>query len=413
MAERPEVDLSGGKYDDFETMLSQKLGLKVILMRGWRSPDSLFIAETDIMQANMYGAEEQKKEAREKFAKTEAAMLGEKRANLSDRDPQVGMELTDNDLRALQKTGHITLRHGNAEREQAVIVLDPGDNPYFDKDPVLRFALNTHFENAWDIHGDDGVRNISVRDFIENFEMDAEDKRRYQAVLNVRYALQNQSEYNNKGKGWYYEPFYYNFAGLSDKEPGMWESSFKMSFAAVADKRRVERVWKPEGMGINDPAFLDKITLAGAIMDLNYHILDTHPYDTFARLGFEHSVTPKQIIEIQQDLHKRLEAKYEEHRGKATDESYDYGLDSRALADWRILFPVFREVYEADKSEGPQRKYLDTIMEGLQKWFPTLTNGPVPDVTPGATKEPSRSIPKAATTPQLPKKPADGVSFDL
>ena len=106
MAERPEVDLSGGKYDDFETMLSQKLGLKVILMRGWRSPDSLFIAETDIMQANMYGAEEQKKEAREKFAKTEAAMLGEMRANLSDRDPQVGMELTDNDLRALQKTGH-------------------------------------------------------------------------------------------------------------------------------------------------------------------------------------------------------------------------------------------------------------------------------------------------------------------
>lgn len=413
MAERPEVDLSGGKYDEFETMLSQKLGLKVILMRGWKTPESLLFAETDIMQANMYGTDEQKKEAREKFAKTEAAMLGAMRANLSDRDPQVGMELTDNDLRALQKTGHITLRHGNAEREQAVIVLDPGDNPYFNEDPVLRFALNTHFENAWNIFGEDGGRNIPVRDFIENFEMDPEDKRRYQAVMNVRYALQNQSEYNNKGKGWYYEPFYYNFAGLSDKEPGMWQSSFKMSFAAVADKRMIERIWQPKGMGIKDEEFLEKVKLAGAVMDLNYSIIETHPYDTFARLGLEHSVAPKQIIEIQQDLHKKLGEKLKERRGEVAEDDYDYGLDSSGLRDWRILFPVFREVYEEDKSEGPQRLYLDTIMAGLQKWFPTLTNGPVPDLAPGTTKEPPRTLPQTGEAPQLPKKPADGASFNL
>lgn len=412
MTQRPEIDLSGGKYDEFETMFSEKLGLKVILMRGWKTPDSLFTAESDVMFANMYGSEDQKIAANEKFARTEAAVLGAMRANLADRDPLVGHQLTDNDLRALKKTGHITLRHGNAEPEQAVIIYDPGENPYNDKEPVLRFALSEFFDNAWDIHGDDGDRSIAVRGLIENFDIDAEDKRRYQAVMNVRYALQHQDEYNNLGKGWYYEPYYYKFARLDVDKPGMWKSSFEQPFAEVVKKLELERYSKPESMGIKDPEFFEKMKLAGAVLSLSYSILDTYPNETFARLGMERQVTPLQIVEIQRDLHKKLQAKLEEHRGEPTDETYDYGLDSNALKDWRVLFPVFREVYEEDKSEGPQRLYLDTIMAGLQKWFPTLTNGPVPDLAPGSTVEPPRSLPKAAA-PQPPKKSADGVSFDL
>lgn len=399
MTERPEIDLSGGDYDAFETMLSKKLGLKVILIRDWKTPDSYYSASADITFAQMGSSQQKLDEAVAKFRKTEANMLGSMRANLFARDPQVGAELSDNDLRALQKTGHITLRHGNAEREQAVIIYDPGQNLYNDADPVLRFALRESFDNAWNIHGDD--RNISVRDFIENFELDAEDKRRYQAVLNVRYALQNQSEYNNKGKGWYYEPFYYNFADLSDREKGMWQSASEMTFPEAVKKTELERYWNPKDMGIGDSAFFEKMKYADAIMSLNYSILDTYPNQTFARLGLEHEVTPLQIVEIQRDLHKRLGEKYKEHRGEPTDETYDYGLDSRGLSDWRILFPVFREVYEADRSEGPQRLYLDTIMAGLQKWFPALTNGPVPDVAPGS-QEPPRSLPKAGPAPQEP-----------
>jgi hypothetical protein len=298
--------------------------------------------------------------------------------------------------------GHATLRQGNAEREQAVIIRDPGYDSgcWPDGDPVLRFALSEHFDNAWDIFGDN--RNLSVKDFIENFEMSAEDKRRYQAVQNVRYALQNQSEYNNLGKRRYDEPFYYNFAGLADKEPGIWTDPFKLPFADVVKKLELERYWEPKEMGIADSEFFDKLKFAGAIMSLRYSCLETHPNATFARLGLENQVAQRQIVQIQRDLHERLEDKVKEKRGAGAE--HHFGLDSHGTDDFRVLFPLFREIYEADKSTGPQREYLDTIMAGLQKWFPTLTNGPVPDLKDGAA-EPPRSLPKAGPAPSDTPKP--------
>src|SRR5262249_34473980 len=156
-----------------------------------------------------------------------------------------------------------------------------------DEDPVLGFALIEHFENAWDYFGES--RNLNVRDFIENFDMDAEDKRRYQGTLNVRYALQNQGEYNNKGKGSYLHPFYYNFAGLANREPGMWKEPFQLPFADVVTKLELERFGKPENMGISDPEFFDKLKLAGAVMSLRYTRVETQPYATFARLDLQDS----------------------------------------------------------------------------------------------------------------------------
>lgn len=399
MAERPEVDLTGGKYDEFETLLSKKIGLKVILLRDWQTPDSYYSAKANISFAASGGSQEKYDAAKSAFAKVEAGVLASMRANLADRDPQVGHDLSDNDLRSLQAVGHITLRHGNAEREQAVVIYDPGYNRFPEENPVLRFALTESFENAWDIFGDN--RHLKITDFLENFEMSAEDKRRYQGVMNVRYALQNQSEYNDKDKGWYYEPFYYNFAQLSDREKGMWKSAFELPFAEVVKKLELERYWDPEDMGIKDPEFFDKLKMAGAIMNLRYSILDTHPNDTFARLGLESQVTPIQVVEIQRGLRSALQDKFKEYRAGA---EHDYGMDSHGLDDFRILFPLFREVYEADKSQGPQRQYLDTIMAGLQKWFPTLTNGPVPDVKAGSP-EPPRSLPQAGPVPAEAPKP--------
>ena len=399
MANRPKVDLTGGKYDEFETMLSEKLGLKVILLRDWQTPDSYYSAKADISFAGSSGSREKVDAAKSDFAKVEARVLASMRANLAERDPQVGHDLSDNDLRSLQSVGHITLRHGNAEPEQAVIIYDPGYNRWPEENALLRFALTESFHNAWDIFGDN--RNLKVTDVIENFDMADEDRRRYQAVLNVRYALQNQSEYNDKDKGWYYEPFYYNFAGLTDREKGMWKSPFELPFAEVVKKLELEKYWDPVWMGIKDPEFFDKLKMAGAIMNLRYSSLDTHPNDTFARLGLEDQVTPMQIVEIQRGLRSTLQDKLKELRAGA---KHDFGMDSHGLDDFRILFPLFREVYEADRSTGPQRQYLDTIMAGLQKWFPTLTNGPVPDLKEGC-QEPPRSLPKAAPAPAAAPKP--------
>jgi hypothetical protein len=77
-----------------------------------------------------------------------------------------------------------------------------------------------------------------------------------------------------------------------------------------------------------------------------------------------------------------------------------------AKDDWRFLFPVFREIYEKDKSKGPEREYLDTIMAGLQKWFPTITNAPVPRLEAG--HEPPRKLEKkpSQSPRQQPPKPA-------
>jgi hypothetical protein len=390
--ERPKVDLTGCHYDALEKALTNHLNIKVILVKAWEASDSYHTAYAERIFAQ-YQSQQALDKAQAGFLKEEASMLGSLRSNIAARDPFVGVELSPNDLRSLQKAGHITLRQGNAEPPEAVVIFDPGERRRDEPDPVLWQVLSKTFEDVW--YRGDGIGDLPVAKFIENFDIAAEDLRVYQALMNVRYALQNQHEFDNKDKGWYYEPYFYNFARLSDSSPGMWKSAFEMPFQQVVDKLEREPYLGFDRLGVEDEEFADKLRLAGAIMNLQYNIIETSPYDTFARLELGDRVTPMQIIEIQQDLRKKLQKKVKEHRAGQKD---CYSLDENGLNDWRILFPVFREIYEEDKSEGPQRAYLDTIMEGLQKWFPTLTNGPVPVLDPA--KEPPRELQRNAAAPK-------------
>lgn len=380
----PPVDLSGGKYDEFETMLSEKLGIKVILVRGWEMPDNYYLAEH---KRHFTTTQEAFDKARAEFAAVENSLLGSLRANIADRDRNVGHDLSDDDLRSLYKVGHITLRQGNASPEEAVLIFDPWKSDakrakWNIKDVALDFAFYQVFQNAWDSLGDDNNRNIETRPFIENFQMDEEDIRRYQAVMNVKYALKNQSEYNNLGRRWYDEPDFYKFAGIAGEDTGSMGKTSELSFPQMVERCRLEKYGDPEDWGIKDPEFFDKLKLAGAVMALVSSITPTSAYATFARLGLEHQVTPQEIHAIQQRLHENLDAQLEKH--KPGDKFFI------PECDWRIRFPLFREVYEQDKSAGPEREYLDTIMEGLQKYFPNVTNGRVPDLSEESEEPPRR-----------------------
>lgn len=418
--EENTVDLSGTNYDPLETNLSQFLGLKVFLVRDWSGAGAFNQAEATLQFAR---GEEAWKKARDEYLAAKDAMLASLRENIAARDPAIGAALTDKDLYSIQQYGHVTLRPGNTAQEQAVIVFDPisappqqiamiavsndkgektasfnivaGGSPPAGtpaQDAAISYAFRARFNNWWT-----GLENREdypqVKDLVENFDMDIDDIRRYEALMKVRYALRNQTEFNVGSNLYNREaPRFYNFAGLSESR-GMHKKYYDLSYREVFENLRVEDTYGAEGLGFKDKDFLEKLKLANAVMNIVYNNLT--PNNTFARLKHSYSVDGKQIKTIMDDLKKRMEDK--------VAETYEGYSAWSALDDWRILFPVFRAVYEADKSEGAQREYLDTIMQGLQKWFPTLTNAPIPAAD--RDHEPPRTLPatQASPTPAQPQ----------
>lgn len=393
----PPIDFTGTKYDALETALSNLLNIKVILVRDWETPVQYSKAESDRWYYGQYGTPETKVAVEDYFQKVEAWTLGTLRAKIAERDVFVGHGLSDNDLRSLKTVGHVTLRRGNAEPEEAVLIFDPARKfkDFPDDEPVLSRLLNRQFDNAWhDLGRERGQDNkdahhLPVRAFIENFDVDEQDMRAYDAVLKVRFALQNQSHYNNLGKNWYYEPAFYRFAGLAQEKSDGWNADSSTPLAEVAAKYDAVARFPFDRIGVQDKDLKKKLLLAAAVHDLVWSA--SPPNATFARLGLGDRVTQAEVIRIQRDLSDRLHEGLKSRRpAEFSEETYIYSMDSGGLSDYRILFPLFREVYEKDTSTGPQRQYLDTIMEGLQKWFPTLTNGPVPELD--YAKEPPRSV---------------------
>jgi hypothetical protein len=217
-------DLSQGKYDDCETHLSNVLGLKVMLVRGWERPEAYGFADMD--RWGLYENSPELAAAQENFEKVEATTLASLRANIADRDSEVGHELTDNDLRSLLTVGHITKKEGNAGPEEAVLLFDPGEREWLDEnqDPVLNSLLSTHFRNAWDFDMTGTPPSLKVKDVIENFDIAAEDLRHYKAVVGLRHALQHQDAYNLKDRAHWSQPFFYRFSGLAsagERPPGI------------------------------------------------------------------------------------------------------------------------------------------------------------------------------------------------
>lgn len=401
--EAPPVDFTGTHYGPLETTLSNMMNLKVIILPDWETPDSLSSAKFEMWHQNSYGTPEQKRAATAKFQQTEEAVLGALRAKIAERDEVVAPKLTDNELRAIIATGHITLKEGNAEPEEAVIIRDPGQKfkSDTDRDPVLSFLLSTGFDNAW---GDfnkqrDGLDRVDGTKLIENLDIDAEDLRIYRTVLNLRYALRHQAEFNNLEKNWYYEPYYYKFAGLAvnKNESGMYRSDSETPLPELAEKYRFEQYGVLTDAGVKDEGLREKLVLMSALSGLLYSA--SPPQSFFARVGDGDTVSQQEVFEIQKRLSDRLRDKVKARRPEFTKEGYKFSMDSMGKSDWRILFPIFREVYQEDKSTGAERLYLDTIWKGLQKWFPTLTNGPVPDLSNEGKEPPRELIAPASSAP--------------
>ncbi len=398
--QKPLVDLTGTSYDALETDLTQFLGLKVILVRGWTDSGAFSQASAKLQFAR---TQEAREEALKDYHSTKDAMLGSLRANITACDPAVGAELSENDLFALQNTGHITLRASNTQHEHAVLIFDPVSAPpqnvalfsiSNDKnesmtfnivaappEAALEWAFKSAFNNWWQGKRDHET-DPEVKDLIENFDLDMEDVRRYQALVNVRYALRNQNEFRDRDRYYSETPEFFRFADIDERSPGMHKKYYDLRYSQVYGDLEFERRYKEEELGIKDPAFFEKIKYAGAIMNLSWNNLK--PNNTFARLNLGYNANDEKIKEVMEDLRSRLENKVEETFGK----SWSWG----ALQDWRIAFPVFRAVYEEDKSSGVAREYMDTIMAGLQKWFPTITNAPIPS----RDCEPPRSLQKPA-----------------
>ena len=419
--EKNFVDLSGTNYDPLETELTQFLGLKVFLVRGWSGADAFHQAQATLQFAHGEAWEQ----ARKDYLAAKEVMLESLRENIAARDPALGAALTADDLFSIHQTGHVTLRAGNTAQEQAVIVFDPVSTPARpvamiavsnDKgektasfnlaagssppagtpaqDAAIAHVLKPSFENRWYSVGK-REEYPKVKDVIENFDMDIDDIRRYEALMKIRYALRNQNEFLIEKNEYDSDaPTFYLFAGLSRWNGGMRKQYYDLPYREVFEKLSVEDLFDGDRMGFKDKDFLEKLKLANAIMNIVYGNLT--PNNTFARLQHRYTVDDKQIKDIMEDLKQRMEDKVQE----------TYGENGAwwTLKDWRILFPVFREVYEADKSEGAQREYLDTIMQGLQKWFPTLTNAPIP--APDRAHEPPRTLAEARAQAQGAPAPA-------
>jgi hypothetical protein len=423
---KKEIDLKGTHYDALETSLTQQLGLKVFLVRGWEGAGALDQASAQLQFAKTQEAWEA---ARENYNAAREAVIASLRANIAERDPALGAEITDNELLALRGVSHVTLRTNNVEQETAVILFDPvstpaksvavlsfsdadGHNkstvnlteggplaqPELPKEAALYMALSPVFDNLWQHDSEDrSQRKVLVENFAENFDIDIEDLRRYKALVNIRYALRNQNEHANKFKR--DQPGFLNFAGIENDGTNYLDRPYYKRWyrdvfneVAAIDKR----YGTIEDYGFKDPQFFEKLKLAGAVMNLAWTNLT--PNNTFARLKQSHKADDKVIEATMRDLGKRIKENIEQK----FPEAFDFSV----MQDWRMLFPIFREVYEVDKSGGVQREYLDTIMQGLQKWFPTLTNGPVPAYDYRKPEgEPARELANYAPVPahNLPK----------
>jgi len=412
-----DVDLSGGQYDELERKLSEYLGIKVFLVKDWETPQSYMTAESNKMIDSMYPGAYGIKNARQAFEEATRSMLGSLRANIAARDPVLGAELTDRELLSLQKVRHVTVRDGNAEPERAVIIFDPA-NVHDESDKTwnknIYWALFKHSgdSNAWHHPGprEEDDQYIFIRDIVENLDVSPDDLRAYQAFRNVMYAVKNQDEFSMREQSRRDGPHFQRLRNLhsNDRMPGMHRSEHEITLYEHLGRLEVEQAlrYAADDIGIQDPDFLEKLKIGRATHDFGTSLF---PGETFARLmltdrRFE-GLGPNELVAIHMDLHRRLDEGLKRH---TTPEAEDIDLDGDYLlmtrSDPRIMFPVFREVYEADTSTGPARVYLDTIMAGLQKFFPTLTNAPVPVLDP--KNEPPRTVAgyKAPTqgTPQPP-----------
>lgn len=403
MTDHPAPDLSTGQYDSVEQKLSYELGIKVLLVRGWKRPETCGCEIKDgvpTFDSDDPAVQELTLQWMDWWRKWQAGdrTRGEKpediaarntlRAYLYDRDPVIGGTIEDEEVNSIFEQGHVTLRRGNCKPPEAVIVFDPVRQAP-DRKKLTELVFESGWRNGWaGWNWNEPGNELKITDFIENMNIDPEDYRIYKALMDIHYALGHQLDHDNKKNQQGRPPFHYLFVERGNRST-LWQPHYQMGFQGARKRYEAERTIEllPERFGLRDKNLVEKIMLADAVMNLHYGNLP--PNNTFARLSNCYrqeifaGVTNETIKKTMDTLREAIER---EIKSRIDKNSYVGHMQD----DFRALIPVFREVKDRLELSAPGKIYVETIWKGVQKYLPSLADAPVPDMGKDS-QEPPRS----------------------
>ena len=417
----PEVDLSTGTYDELETSLSKTLGIKVCMVRDWDMPKTCSGGHRDGEWHYSSDDPEQQRLLRldlewHRAAYVEKSMpdhenpvldaqINSLSAYLEGRDEEfksdgVNHGLYEEELKAFVIKGHITLRDSNACPPKTVIINDPG----LDLEALKSKLLPSTFNSAWD---EDQKREINTLDFAENFDIDPDDYRAYEAARRVAHSLQNQTSFE-------FEPFWTNrtpyFTTIIDRVSNKEDQS---PYYGNMGYKQVCRFIEPEYMmgtsvGIKDEKFFEKLRQLKALGFLRFQL---DPKEFFARLSHEEwgpayleNLTDADINEMTKEIRNKFRSALKER--VVESKSFD-GLRAEMFAsnDLRVSVPLFRELkdsfdFEGKSYEKAANRFVEAVWQAAEHYLPTLAAAEVPELREGGE-------PKSEKRPGLePPKPS-------
>ncbi len=405
-----------------EQNISSWLGLKVVIVRGWDTPDEVRNAARLPYEHQGYYKNHKDDpyylQDIKQLNDTEARAGQSLRDHMAQRDPQFAASLSDEELRSLLTVGHVTRRE-NVGDENIVVVFDPiKDDSVPDMNWMTEelFGLNDRC-SVWNIE-----EKFKTLDLIENIDIDPMDLYAYEVLLRVRYALSHQNELSYLYRSFQdpakpEAPFKY-FSGLLEFDYSnkyyphalKWEKDPKERIRAEAQAH--DHLHGRDDSSQSKNNFYASFARLKAVGNIQ---LLADPRETIERMIFdrEYGYTrhyQSDLLESQKELSKKeeesirnelidsLKTVFEKHSSQPLEPVHFLG----SFIDVRVLFPAFREVYETDQSTGAKRAFMNVVMMGLQKYFPTVTNAPVPDLG-GA--EPPRTLEGYKEQPKLPQPP--------
>lgn len=414
------ADLSTGNYDDVEKNLSRELGVKVLLVRGWKQPETCGCEIKDGVETFSSDDPAEQELTRQMMAwwkkwnegdptrgerPEDIAARNTLRAYLYERDPAIGATIDDEEINSIVKEGHVTLRDGNCKPVRAVIVLDPIRH-IPDKEKLTEYFFRDRWRNGWAGWEQQG-KEIMAADFIENMDIDPRDYRIYKALMDIHYALGHQFDHDyerNTRNG----AFHYLFTSRGSGKR-LWQPYYDMSFQGARQKYEIESTigMIHNRFGIRDENLIEKITLADAIMNLHYGNLA--PNDTFARLAnrYRHEIFAGVTDgEIKKSMDTLREAIEQEIKNRIDKGAYVGHMQD----DFRALIPVFREVKDKLELSKPGKIYVDTVWKGVQKYLPSLADAPVPDMGKDSQEPPRSAAGYRAQGMAAPRASGPGLS---
>lgn len=384
------VDLTSGYYDNFEYALSQKLGLKLLLVRDWdcptacaysRLPDGseIYPADADPDQLALardihewQNDPEFQAEMNHPLTEAQTDSLAQ---YITERDTLVGQQMSGDECLSVIQCLHATVRLSACEAPGAVVLHD-----IIVQEADLAKALMGEFHDSWSFMGDDvaAVRPIAYAALADGFSLKTDEYRAYNALLRARYALRHENEYHALGTragG----ALYHKFMPAVKEQPGLGRNIYGMPY----DEARDFIDMSADDMTV-PLAGVDGGTLQKKMMNI-YAIQNLMTGGSAAPLLFA-------------AMHQRYG---EKHVTAMTDEkAKSYGralrellveeLKQRAdaddmriplfMQDPRVIIPLFREVKDLLRFDPAGQIYADVTWEAARQMFPTLSCQPVPSL---------------------------------